>query len=64
MRSKLLFFILILVGFLLLPIGIKSRSKEEKPPRGKLLESLEPERARDELKGKSIDSDELNRELT
>lgn len=63
MRSKLLFFILVLISFLLLPIGVKSRPKEKTILKEEFLKSLEPDSFRDELKGNSIDSDDLNREL-
>jgi len=63
MKSKLLFFILVLVGFLLLPIGVKSRPKEKNILEEGFLNYLEPNKVRYELKGNTIDSDEVNREL-
>lgn len=63
MRSKLLFFILVLLAFLLLPIGVKSRPKEKNILKKKSTENLSPTRARDELKGISVDSDYLNEVL-
>ncbi|MGB2696727.1 MAG: hypothetical protein WBD28_02565 [Candidatus Zixiibacteriota bacterium] len=63
MKSKLLFFVLILLTFLLLPFGVKSRPKEQTMLKVKSFEELKPNPVRDELKGNYLDSDVLNREL-
>jgi hypothetical protein len=63
MKSKLLFIVLILLTLLLLPFGVKSRPEEQKPLEVKSVESLESNPVRDELKGNSLDSDDLSREF-
>jgi len=63
MRSKILFFILILVSFLLLPIGVKSGPKDKGLLRQKSLKSLKPDNIGGQLKGNSVDSDDLYRGL-
>jgi hypothetical protein len=60
MKSKLLFFILVLLTFLLLPIGVKSRPKEAKLLKENSLKILAPAETGNKLKGISIDSDYLN----
>lgn len=63
MRSKLLFFVLVLLSLLLLPFGVKSRPEEKNFLKKKSLENLVPTEVRDELKGSSIDTDYLNKSM-
>jgi hypothetical protein len=63
MKSKLLFIVLVLISLLLLPFGVKSRPEVRSPLKVKSSEKLVPNPKGYELKGNSLDSDELCREL-
>jgi hypothetical protein len=63
MRSKLVFFILVFLTLLLLPIGVKSRQKVKRPAKERFFDGLEQIETRDELKGNSFDSDYLNKKM-
>ncbi len=57
MRSKLIFFVFVLLTLLLLPIGVKSRQGEDNLRKGRYFDPFEQIDAGDELKGNSVDSD-------
>lgn len=63
MRSKLVFFILVFLTLLLLPLGVKSRQENKTSTKKNAVDSLEQFEIRDELKGFSTDSDYLNKKM-
>lgn len=63
MRSKLVFFILVFLTLLLLPIGVKSTQKVKTPAKKRSFDGREQIESRDELKGNSFDSDYLNKKM-
>ena len=63
MKSKLVFFILVFLTLLLLPLGVKSRQEDKTPATQRYFDGLKQIETGDELKGNSLDTDYLNTKI-